>query len=96
MIAREFLNLDTSSSHYSAQPNAKPLQLVGTINMLARDLIGKSEIQNRILLDFSNVIENSALTTFFKIGEIRKINPKTEITKVKKAKMIPELNLPSE
>ncbi|MEW8305736.1 MAG: hypothetical protein G8D81_01425 [gamma proteobacterium symbiont of Clathrolucina costata] len=57
MIAREFLNLDTSSSHYSAQPNVKPLQLVGTINMLARDLIGKSEIQNRILLVYSDVLE---------------------------------------
>ncbi|MES9988379.1 MAG: hypothetical protein AB2552_03800 [Candidatus Thiodiazotropha endolucinida] len=38
------------------------------------------------------MLENSALTTFFKKGEIRKINPKTEMTKVKKAKMIPELS----
>ncbi|MEW7975704.1 MAG: hypothetical protein AB2821_19755 [Candidatus Thiodiazotropha endolucinida] len=68
------------------------MQLIGTIYMPARDLIGKSEIKNRILVVYSDVLEYSALTTFFKKGEIHKINPKTEITKVKKAKMIPDLS----
>ncbi|MES9922753.1 MAG: hypothetical protein ABW152_01565 [Candidatus Thiodiazotropha endolucinida] len=45
MIAREFLNLETPASHFLAQSNIEPLQLIGTINMLARDLIGKSEIK---------------------------------------------------
>ncbi len=67
-------------------------ELIGTINMLARDLIGKSDIKDRILLVYSDVLENSALTTFFKKGEIRKISPKAEMTKVKKAKMIPDLS----
>ncbi|MES9822948.1 MAG: hypothetical protein ABW127_00790 [Candidatus Thiodiazotropha endolucinida] len=60
--------------------------------MLVRDLIGKSEIKNRVLLVYSDVLENSTFTTFFKKGEIRKINPKTEIAKVKEAKMIPDLS----
>lgn len=67
-------------------------ELIGTINMLGRDLIGKLEIKNRILLVYSDVLENSALTTFFKKGEIRKISPKAEMAKVKKAKMIPDLS----
>ncbi|MBT3045275.1 MAG: hypothetical protein KME67_20650 [Candidatus Thiodiazotropha sp. (ex Codakia orbicularis)] len=41
MIAREFFNLETPGSHYSAQSNIKPLQLIGTINMLVSDLFGK-------------------------------------------------------
>jgi hypothetical protein len=67
-------------------------ELIGTINMLARDLINKSEIKDRTLLVYSDMLENSALTTHFTKGNIRKISPKAEMAKVKKAKMIPDLS----
>ncbi|MEW8184107.1 MAG: hypothetical protein AB2794_03800 [Candidatus Thiodiazotropha endolucinida] len=67
-------------------------EIIGAINTLANDLIGKSEIRERTLVLYSDGFENSRLTTFFKKGDIRLIKPKTEIVKVKKAKMIPDLS----
>lgn len=66
-------------------------ELVGTINTLTKDLLQKSKRRERILLIFSDMFENSHTTTFFSKGKVRQINPDTELAKIKKAGMIPDL-----
>jgi hypothetical protein len=67
-------------------------EIIGAINTLATDLISKSERGERTLLLYSDTFENSRLTTFFRKGAIRLIDPKAEIAKIKKANMIPNLS----
>ena len=67
-------------------------EIIGAINTLATDLIGKSKIGERILLLYTDGLENSRLTTHFTKGNIRLLDPKAEMAKVKKAKMIPDLS----
>lgn len=67
-------------------------EIIGAINMLARDLIGKSETRERTLVLYSDGFENSRLTTHFKKGDIRLIDPKAERNKVKKANIISDLS----
>ncbi len=67
-------------------------ELVGALNTLAKDLIEKSETSQRTLLVFSDMFENSHMTTFFRKGEVRLIKPKAEMAKIKKADMIPDLS----
>ncbi|RDH91038.1 MAG: hypothetical protein DIZ77_10185 [endosymbiont of Seepiophila jonesi] len=67
-------------------------ELVGTLNTLAKDLIGKSDAKERSLLLLSDMFENSHMTTFFRKGEVRLIKPTAEMAKIKKAGMIPDLS----
>ncbi|QYZ64679.1 MAG: hypothetical protein HPY30_00925 [Gammaproteobacteria bacterium (ex Lamellibrachia satsuma)] len=67
-------------------------ELIGTLNTLAKDLIGKSDAKERSLLLLSDMFENSHMTTFFRKGEVRLIKPKAEMAKIKKVGMIPDLS----
>ena len=67
-------------------------ELIGTLNTLAKDLIGKAETTERTLLIFSDMLENSRTTTFFSKGQIRQLDPDAELAKVRKAGMIPDLS----
>lgn len=66
-------------------------ELIGALQTLSYDLIGKSRAQTKTLLIFSDMPENSPVVSMFRKGSVRIINPDTELAKVKKAGQLPGL-----
>ncbi|MCB9989311.1 MAG: hypothetical protein H6868_08290 [Rhodospirillales bacterium] len=66
-------------------------ELIGALQTLSYDLIGKSQASKKTLLIFSDMLENSPVVSVFSKGSVRIINPDIELAKVKKADQLPAL-----
>ena len=55
-------------------------ELVGSLSTLSQ-IVSASEAERKVVLLFSDMLENSELSSFYQSGALRKINPEHELTK---------------
>lgn len=78
-------------SHEDTHYDFTNTELIGALNTLTTSMINKSSVEQKTLLIFSDMLENSKTLTFFSKRQIRTLSPAKDIKKVTKAGMIPDL-----
>ena len=59
--------------------------IIKSLNDIAKHIIQKSSAKEKVILLVSDMIEHSSITTFYKQGNIKKIDVSKELDKVKKS-----------
>ncbi|MGH0038477.1 MAG: hypothetical protein ACQGVK_25865 [Myxococcota bacterium] len=67
-------------------------ELLANLQSIARDLIKPSRAEHKVVLLVSDMLENSETLSFFGQGTIRKIDVDKELSAVRAAGMIPEVD----
>jgi hypothetical protein len=76
----------------AATTNLPNTELLGTLSALSKDMIGTHAETKKYVLVISDMMEHSALTSFYANNKARKIDPTAELAKVKSAGMVGTLS----
>ena len=64
--------------------NIPKTELVGNLSGLGESVVSRSDASRKVVLLFSDMLENSDVSSFYQNGSLRKINADAEIIKFKK------------
>ncbi|WP_300303374.1 hypothetical protein [Ferrovibrio sp.] len=72
--------------------NLPNTEILGTLTMLSREFLSTKKAERQYLFILSDMLENSATTSFYANNKVRRIEPDKEIDKARLANMIGQLN----
>ena len=76
----------------SASSDLPNTELIGNLSLLGKDVMRTGSTDHQYVLLVSDMLEHSAITTFYSRGKLRKIKPESEVDKVVKADIISDFS----
>jgi hypothetical protein len=89
---RQGIGQSLISIFQNASTNLPNTELIGNLSLLGRDVMRSSQTDERYVLIVSDMLEHSAITSFYRGGKLKIVDAPSEIAKVKKAGMIADFN----
>lgn len=78
---------------YAEADNKLPdTELINTMGIISREVMVPGKAEERYMLLISDMLEHSAITSFYAANKLKQINPDEEIKKVEKSNMIADFH----
>ena len=85
---KEMFHSQLTTSLKALNPKIPKSELLGSLKLLSKQVYLKGESADKTVFLITDGMENSAITSFYGKGKLRKINPRKEISTVRRKGMI--------